>query len=531
MGDMANPKATSDVASVGRVLAEPGRHAAPLASWSGAVPEHLLQGASNTAGREADTSQSARIKAPVQWERMICVSTRVLDVLIIVATSMIFIHAWAAGEDVKLDRYYLVTALCAVLLSNSLQLLGAYQFRALMDFRCQAGRFLLTWALWNAVFLGCAALTQSVSEFSSAWFVAWSGSVAGLFIFSRLIIRHALLLMWEQGTFLRNVVIVGAGPQGRELAKGLLSPEYGVDIRLLGFFDDRLSRTPPMVQAVPLLGSVAQLVTYARQHRVDLIIIALPLAAEERIVGIVEMLKVLPIDIHLSPDLVVLRRGNWHTSNFGPLALVEASSCPIKDWRFVAKVIEDKLLATSLVIAFAPLMLLIAFLVKQTSRGPVLFKQKRYGFNNQLITVFKFRTMYIDASDQLADKLVTKNDPRVTPIGALLRKTSLDELPQLFNVLSGEMSLVGPRPHAINAKAADCLYEKAVRTYAFRHRVKPGMTGWAQVNGWRGETDTIEKIEQRVAHDLYYIENWTLWLDLKILAMTLRAVLSRKGAH
>lgn len=529
---MANPKATSDLAGLSRLLTTSASKSAQMAPWPGAVSDRVRPSARrHGSGRSSEDSNDTRIKAPVEWERMICTSVRALDALTIAAVSIIIVKLWVAGPEVKLDRYYLVTALCTLLLSNTLQLLGTYRFRTLMEVRAQIGRFLLAWGFWNAVFLGGAALTHSTTEFSGAWFVAWSGGVAGAFVVSRIIIRHLLLSMWEQGAFLRNVVIVGAGPQGRELAKGLLSPAYEVDVHLLGFFDDRVSRTPPMVQAVPLLGSVEDLVNYARRHRVDLIIIALPLAAEERIVGIVERLKVLPIDIHLSPDLVVLRRGNWHVSQFGPLALLEASSCPIKDWRFVVKMIEDKVLAAALTLIFGPLMLLIALLVKQTSRGPVLFKQKRYGFNNRLITVFKFRTMYTDASDELADKLVTKNDPRVTPIGALLRKTSLDELPQLLNVLSGEMSLVGPRPHAINAKAADCLYEQAVRSYAFRHRVKPGMTGWAQVNGWRGETDTIEKIEQRVAHDLYYIENWTLWLDLKILLMTLGAVLSRKGAH
>jgi len=168
--------------------------------------------------------------------------------------------------------------------------------------------------------------------------------------------------------------------------------------------------------------------------------------------------------------------------------------------------------------------------VKLSSRGPVLFRQVRFGFNNERFEVVKFRSMYSELCDPAAEKLVTRNDSRVTPFGAFLRRTSLDELPQLFNVLRGELSLVGPRPHAVKGKAAGLVYEQVVEGYFARHRVKPGITGWAQINGWRGETDTIEKIEQRVACDLYYIENWSVWLDIRILLLTPFAVLFGKNA-
>ena len=173
----------------------------------------------------------------------------------------------------------------------------------------------------------------------------------------------------------------------------------------------------------------------------------------------------------------------------------------------------------------------IAIAIRMESRGPILFRQKRYGFNNELIEVLNFRSMYTDMCDATASKLVTKDDPRVTPIGRFIRKTSIDELPQLFNVLSGELSLVGPRPHAVHAKAADRLYDEAVEGYFARHRVKPGITRWAQINGWRSETDTAEKIEKRVEYDLYYIENWSLIFDLFILARTPLALLKSENAY
>jgi lipopolysaccharide/colanic/teichoic acid biosynthesis glycosyltransferase len=177
-------------------------------------------------------------------------------------------------------------------------------------------------------------------------------------------------------------------------------------------------------------------------------------------------------------------------------------------------------------------MAIVAIAIRLDSRGPVLFKQKRYGFNNELIEVFKFRSMYVEATDATAAKLVTKGDPRVTRVGRFIRKTSLDELPQLFNVvLKGNLSLVGPRPHAVHAKAVDRLYDEAVDGYFARHRVKPGITGWAQINGWRGETDNDEKIQRRVEHDLYYIENWSVLFDLYILAMTPFSLLKTENAY
>src|SRR5258708_11681159 len=196
------------------------------------------------------------------------------------------------------------------------------------------------------------------------------------------------------------------------------------------------------------------------------------------------------------------------------------------------KWVFEKLGGRIILLLVYPLMLLAAIAIKLDSRGPVFFKQKRYGFNNELIEVYKLRSMYVDQCDAAASMLVTKGDARVTRVGAFLRKTSIDELPQLINVaLKGNLSLVGPRPHAVHAKAEDRLYDEAVDGYFARHRVKPGITGWAHVSGWRGETDTQEKIQQRVEHDLYYIENWSVLLDLYILAMTPFALAKHKNAY
>jgi exopolysaccharide biosynthesis polyprenyl glycosylphosphotransferase len=202
------------------------------------------------------------------------------------------------------------------------------------------------------------------------------------------------------------------------------------------------------------------------------------------------------------------------------LPLVTVARLPLRGWAAVAKGIEDRLIAAAILVLIAPLLAVIAVLIKLDSPGPVLFSQNRYGWNNEPIRILKFRTLHHHANDKAAGTLVTRNDSRVTRLGGLLRRTSLDELPQFINVLRGEMSIVGPRPHAAAAKAGGLLYDEAVEYYHARHRVKPGITGWAQVNGWRGETRTVEQIKARVDHDLYYIDHWSLAFDLRIIVKT-----------
>jgi exopolysaccharide biosynthesis polyprenyl glycosylphosphotransferase len=232
-------------------------------------------------------------------------------------------------------------------------------------------------------------------------------------------------------------------------------------------------------------------------------------------------LWVLPIDIRLAAHTNKLRFRPRSYSYIGNVPVLDVFDKPIADWDVVLKICFDKVFGALALILVSPIMAAVALAVKLDSPGPALFRQRRYGFNNELIEVYKFRSMYVDQLDHGAKKLVTRDDPRVTRVGRFIRKTSLDELPQLFNVVfKGNLSLVGPRPHAITARAADHLYDEVVDGYFARHRVRPGITGWAQIHGWRGETDTPEKIQRRVEHDLYYIENWSILLDLYIIAVT-----------
>jgi len=323
-----------------------------------------------------------------------------------------------------------------------------------------------------------------------------------------------------------------AADRRREQLIKALEASADTDIRIVGIFDDRgADRVSPIVAGYPKLGNIDQLVDFARNSWLDLLIVSLPVTAETRLLELLKKLWVLPVDIRLSAHTNKLRFRPRAYSYIGNVPFIDISDKPIANWDVVKKWLFDKIVASLALIALAPVMLLIALAIKLDSKGPVLFRQKRLGFNNEQIDVYKFRTMFADATDAEAAKLVTKGDPRVTSVGRFLRKTSLDELPQFFNVVKGDLLLVGPRPHALKAKAADKLYADAVDGYFARHRVKPGVAGWAQINGWRGETDTQEKILRRVEHDLFYIENWSVTFDLYILVMTPIALLKGDNAY
>jgi Undecaprenyl-phosphate glucose phosphotransferase len=325
--------------------------------------------------------------------------------------------------------------------------------------------------------------------------------------------------------------VVGGGEFGQTLLRHF-GESSSPDISMIGVFDDRSDdRSPQTVEGFPKLGNVDDLVEFARHTRIDLVIFALPITAEQRILEMLRKLWVLPIDIRLAAHANRLRFRPRSYSYVGRVPVLDLFDKPIADWDVVIKLAFDKIVGALALIALSPVLLATAIAIKLDSRGPVLFRQRRYGFNNEMVEVYKFRSMYAEKTDATAAKLVTRNDPRVTRVGRIIRKTSLDELPQLFNVVfKGNLSLVGPRPHAVHAKAADRQYDEVVDGYFARHRVRPGITGWAQVNGWRGETDTQEKIQQRVEHDLYYIENWSILFDLYILAITPLSLLKTKNA-
>jgi Undecaprenyl-phosphate glucose phosphotransferase len=410
-------------------------------------------------------------------------------------------------------------------------LLGLYSLPSFLNPIRSIAKIVGGWLIVAVAVIAGAFFLKIGADFSRVWLTAWFVIGAMTLVGFRFALAAQARRWSKEGRLNRRAVIYGSGPACADLVKAL-EADAGTDIRICGVFDDRGGdRAGDNTAGYPNRGRLDDLVGFARNSRVDLVLLALPISAEMRLVSLLQKLWVLPVDIRLAASASRLKLARRAYSYVGNVALVALADKPISDWGTIAKSVFDKVVAACALVALAPVMLLTALAIRLDSKGPVLFRQKRYGFNNELIEVFKFRSMYTDKTDHSAAKLVTKDDPRVTRVGRFIRRTSLDELPQLFNVLLGTLSLVGPRPHAVSAKAAGKLYDEAVDSYFARHKVKPGITGWAQINGWRGETDTEEKLVKRIEHDLEYIENWSLALDLYILVKTPLSLLKTENAY
>lgn len=455
---------------------------------------------------------------------------RLADVLVVIVSAILAYEIYLVEFITTLDGKHLIGIILAALLTaNIFPLFGLYDERHWRNWFRQLSRPLLAWMVVGALLIVATFVAKVSTDFSRGWVIVWFVSGYAGFLLVRLGL-HLLLARWtEIGRLTKSVAVVGAGRVGERLIEHL-KRQSDSELVLIGVYDDEPPPEGNAVSGIDYRGTIETLLADARRQRVDLIAVALPWSDEERIVDIFKKLWALPVDIRLAPDMIGYQLTHCSFGTLGDVPVLNVFDRPLSDEKLMLKRLEDFGLASLLLMAFVPLMLLIAIAIKLTSRGPVLFRQPRYGFNNQLIEVFKFRTMLVHHSAPGELVQARPADPRLTPIGGFLRRASLDELPQLLNVLNGSMSLVGPRPHANGTRAANVLFEEAVAEYAARHRVKPGLTGWAQVNGWRGETDTLEKIQRRVEHDLFYIEHWSLRFDIKILFMTVAEVLRRRNA-
>lgn len=431
------------------------------------------------------------------------------------AVAAFHVDGWRLGALVVL-----LGTMVAATLMRAASLHGA----AVLDRRGVAtGRAALT---WTATIVALAVLDHATGDTGGrfdAWLGAWLGlGLASLVLDRRVLAR--LLTCWErQGRLCRTVAVLGAGPLGERLLRRLAAASE-TRIRIAGVYDGS-GHASQYCRGHGITGSIDDLVDEVRRGGIDEVLIALADAVEQRLA--IARLKLCPVPVTIrvcAGALGVLPRAAG-LAQMGGLTLITAADAPLAGWRGVAKAIEDRVIAALALILLGLPMLLIALAIRLDSPGPVLFRQRRHGLNNRLIEVLKFRTMYAQDCDPDAHRLTRRDDPRVTRLGAILRDTMLDELPQLINVLRGDMSIVGPRPHALYAKAGGLLYAEAVPHYDARHRMKPGMTGWAQVNGWRGTTDTVEQIEKRIACDLHYVEHWSVRLDLAIIWRTAMLVL------
>jgi polysaccharide biosynthesis protein PslA len=346
---------------------------------------------------------------------------------------------------------------------------------------------------------------------------------------TRPLIRMALRRMAKRGAIEQRIAFYGADPQSITMIRRLLGSLDLPHLRFVGVADDR-----PKVDKLDdlkLIGGYDDLAALARRGEVDQVLISVPNLPAKRLHEIVDGLSAVSVDVSLIPPEAIELAPDYRVHLLGSLPVLNLWQRPFRDINQFVKRGEDVILASVALAIFSPIVGLAALLVRVTSPGPVFFVQPRVGFNNEVIHVLKFRTMYADQTDVGARATTTKDDPRVTPVGRILRKLSIDELPQLLNVIRGDMSLVGPRPHALEMRVGDHYYQDSVRGYAGRHRVRPGITGLAQVKGLRGEIRTVERAKRRVELDKEYIDRWSLSLDLWILLCTVRAVLFDRDAY
>jgi putative colanic acid biosynthesis UDP-glucose lipid carrier transferase len=394
---------------------------------------------------------------------------------------------------------------------------GTWPRRA--GFAALAADILASWAVVVMLLLLLGWATQTAALFDSGAILAWAfATPAALLITHRVAPSVLPRLLAAEGTE-RMAVIVGANEMGTRLAERIRdTPDLG--IRFAGFFDDR---GPGRSGDEPgeVLGTIGHLADYAKTRHVDLIYIALPMASQPRIIKLLDELRDTTASIYFAPDIFLSDLIQARMDTVAGLPVLAVCETPFYGVNGLVKRASDLVLASLILALISPVMVAIAIAVKRSSPGPVLFRQRRYGLDGKEIVVYKFRTMTV-AEDGEVIRQATRDDSRVTPLGAFLRRHSLDELPQFINVLQGRMSVVGPRPHAV---AHNELYRKQIKGYMVRHKVKPGITGWAQVNGLRGETDTLDKMSARIAYDLAYLRNWSLRLDLQIVVKTVFVVL------
>ena len=508
----------------------------PAHRYSAAAIRSFSAGPAADDGKPGDLNAMARQIAQ-QYRHDTLSPVMVSGIVRLVEFALLVVSGFAIGlayvglEVAASWHYPALILLASSLTVILLELADTYQIaRLYRPFR--------TLAVIAPVWIGALALAalggfflKVSGDFSRFWAGAWFLAALALLAVSRLVIARMLRRWARDGRMERRAVIVGGGQAAEKLIRSI-EKQADNDIRICGIFDDRDNRrSPPIVAGYPKLGTVSELIEFARITRIDMLIVSLPLSAEKRVLSLLKKLWVLPVDIRLSAHSTRFQFRPRSYSYIGSVPMLEIFERPIHDWDSVAKRAFDIVFSLVGIVALSPVMLATALAVRFDSKGPALFKQKRLGFNNEVIEVYKFRSMYVDQNDAAATKLVTKGDPRVTRVGRFIRKASIDELPQFFNVLKGDLSLVGPRPHAAAAKAQDRLYHEVVDGYFARHRVKPGVTGWAQINGWRGETDNDVKIQKRTEFDLDYIENWSLWFDLKILFLTPVRLMNTENAY
>jgi len=426
------------------------------------------------------------------------------------------------------DRYSIMGLLGGLSLTFFNQATGVYSNWRGRTLFAGFTKVLQAWILTWMFLIVLAFLIKDAVNYSRFSVSLWAIiTPTGLFTY-RLIIRLFLAYLRAKGWNKRKIAIIGAGGLGERITTTLLDTKM-LGYQPIAFFDDATDKQGTTVNGIPVLGSVDDLLSLSSiENHYDEIYIALPLRAENRIKQILNAMADSSITVKFIPDFFSFDLLHSRLTDIGGIPIISVYDSPLNSsGNALFKRIEDIVISGIIIILISPLLLVISLAIKLTSKGPIIFKQRRYGINGEEITILKFRSMTVcDNGENITQ--AKKGDSRITKVGRFLRKTSLDELPQFFNVIAGDMSIVGPRPHA---SAHNEQYRKLIPKYMLRHLVKPGITGWAQIHGWRGETDTLDKMEKRIEFDLHYIDNWSLWLDIRIILLTIVKGFINKNAY
>ncbi len=452
-----------------------------------------------------------------QYQWLISRLQRLLDGVVVILLLVILCRVYG----IPFGRHYYILSVAAILLSlvvfQGAQLYRPWRGANLMRLVRQV---FLAWAMVAAILLVLGFALKISTFYSRGVLLPWLGLTPIALVALRLQVYLGLRWARSQGMNTRTVIIVGAGELGKRLARNVVDTPW-LGMRLYGFFDDRLVgqtiQPQPRGKGYPVLGNLDDMADFIREHKIDMVYLALPLRAQERLRQVVEALRDTTASVYFVPDVFAFSLLQSQLTDLRGIPLISLWETPFYGINGWVKRIEDIVLASLILLLVSPLMLIIALGVRLSSPGRVIFKQRRYGLDGKEIRIYKFRTMKVcEDGPEIAQ--ATLNDNRVTRLGKFLRRTSLDELPQFFNVLQGKMSIIGPRPHAV---AHNEYFRRLIPGYMLRHKVRPGITGWAQINGYRGETETLEKMEKRLEYDLDYLRRWSLWLDLKIIFLTI----------
>lgn len=442
---------------------------------------------------------------------------KLLDPLLVILMLILVVNYY--GQP--FDRNYILLSLIIF----SLTFPGSWAKNT--SFHSELKHVFLDWIFLVGVLLLFGYVTSFLEHFDREVVLGWIVATPVVMLVAHMLIRK--LLVWARaGERKRRAIIVGASTVGVQLRERL-HEESMAEIEFIGFLDDRPAARTALGDhgQAGILGALRDIAQHVKQQSVDIIYVALPMSSQPRILQLLDDLKDTTASIYFVPDIFIFDLIQARIDDVAGIPVVAVCETPFHGMNGFVKRVSDVVLSTLILLMISPLLLLLAIGIKLSSPGPVIFKQRRYGLDGQDIVVYKFRSMTV-CEDGGKVEQAKRNDRRVTPFGAFIRKTSLDELPQFINVLQGRMSIVGPRPHAV---AHNEEYRKLVKGYMIRHKVKPGITGWAQVNGFRGETETLEKMQARIDFDLDYLRQWTIWLDLKIIASTVLLVIRDREAY